>query len=212
MKTEFVVVRHGETDANQEGIVQGQSDTNLNPLGIRQAERTAERLAAEPFDFIFSSDLSRAMKTARLIAEPHHLSIHPLHALREWNLGVLQGRKQSEIALQYPEILASFQSEIGNVEAPGGESRQDFYQRVADCLDEMSERFAGKKILLITHAGTLRAMFRHVAGPVSEGSRLPLTCNASISSFRYVDGRWQLTGWNDISHLRNLGAHESIAF
>ncbi|MBO4631707.1 MAG: histidine phosphatase family protein, partial [Lentisphaeria bacterium] len=71
MMTEFIVVRHGETEANLQGILQGQSDTELNPLGIRQAELVAERLKKEHFDLIFSSDLSRTMNTARLIAEPH---------------------------------------------------------------------------------------------------------------------------------------------
>ncbi len=212
MMTEFIVVRHGETEANLQGILQGQFDTELNPLGIRQAELVAERLKKEHFDLIFSSDLSRTMNTARLIAEPHHLPIQPLHALREWNLGELQGRKCEELKQQYSAVMEAFASEIGDVIVPGGESRVDFYQRVADCLDEMPERFAGKKILLVTHGGVLKAIFRHIVGPVSEYSRLPLTSNASVSSFRYIDGFWQLISWNDVSHLAALGENESMVF
>ena len=212
MTTEFVAVRHGETDANLAGTLQGQSDTELNPLGVRQAELTAERLKAEHFDFIFSSDLSRSMRTARAIAGPHRLPVQPLHALREWNLGELQGRKWNALEEQYSDIMAAFTSEIGNVRVPGGESRFDFYQRVADCLDEMSERFAGKRILLVSHGGTLKAMFHHIAGPVSKTSRLPLTGNASVSSFRYIEGSWQLMSWNDVSHLHALGENESVVF
>ena len=212
MKTEFIVVRHGETDANVNGILQGQSDTQLNERGIRQAEQVAGRLKNDHFDFIFSSDLARAMETARLIAEPHHLPVRKLHALREWNLGKFQGRKLDDLKQQCPEIIAAFHSEIGDVRIPGGESRFDFYQRVADCLDEMPERFAGKRILLVSHGGVLRAVFHHIAGPVSACSRLPLTGNASVSSFRYVDGFWQLTSWNDTSHLRVSGENESMLF
>lgn len=211
MATEFIVVRHGETNENLDGILQGQSDTKLNALGLRQAQCVADRLKHEHLDLIFSSDLSRASKTAGLIAEFHQLPVHPLHALREWDLGELQGRKVSELRDEFPDVMAAFRFE-NDVRVPGGESRCDFNQRVADCLDEMSERFDGKRVLLVTHAGVLRAMFRHVVGPVSESSCLPRTTNASISSFRYSDGFWQLVCWNDASHLRNLGENESVTF
>ena len=212
MTTEFVVVRHGETEANLTGTLQGQLDTQLNSFGIRQAEYTAERLKQDHFDFIFSSDLSRTMETARRIAAHHHLPVMPLRALREWDLGKMQGKKWDSLGVQYVDIMAAFKSETGNVQVPGGESRYDFYQRVADCLDELAERFAGKRILLVTHGGTLKAMFHHIVGPVSGSSRLPLTSNASVSSFRYIDSCWQLMSWNDVSHLRALGENESIVF
>ena len=212
MMTEFVVVRHGETDANLHGILQGQSDTELNTLGIRQAQCTADRLKGDHFDLIYSSDLSRAMKTASAIAAPHGLPVNPLRALREWDLGNLQGHNGEELRGRYPEVMAAFKSETEDVPVPGGESRFQFHQRVFDCLDEMSDRFAGKRLLLVTHGGVLKAMFRHVVGMVSNTSRLPLTSNASVSSFRYEGGFWQLVSWNDVSHLRNLGENESVVF
>ena len=212
MITEFIVVRHGETDANLNKTLQGQLDTPLNPLGIRQAEKTAERLRHETFDYIFSSDLGRAMKTAELIAAPHRLPVVSLRALREWNLGTLQGRKWEELRTQYPEIIEAFKQEASDVPVPGGESRQDLNIRVADCLDELADRYAGKRILLVAHGGSLKAMFRHVVGTVSEYSRLPLTDNASVSAFRHIDGFWQLISWNDTAHLRGLGANESVVF
>lgn len=212
MTTEFIVVRHGETDENLKSILQGQSDTQLNALGIRQAKCVAERLKHEHLDLIYSSDLKRAMRTAELIAEPHKLPVFPLRALREWNLGVLQGRKWDDLRVEYPEAMDAFREEHVDIKVPGGESRQDLNLRVSDCLDEMSERFEGKRILLVSHGGALKAMFRHVVGQVAEGSRLPLTSNASVSQFRYIDGFWQLISWNDVYHLRSLGENESIVF
>lgn len=212
MMTEFVAVRHGETDANLNGVLQGQSDTLLNELGLRQAQCASDRLKHEHFDLIFSSDLSRAFRTAELIAEPHQQPVMKLHALREWDLGVLQGGKWAELREKYPEVMNLFSEECAEVLVPGGESRSVFYQRVADCLDEMSERFSGKRILLVTHGGVLKAMFNHIVGEVSDHSRLPLTSNASVSQFRYIDGSWQLVSWNDIYHLRTFGENESIIF
>ena len=212
MMTDFVAVRHGETDENLNGILQGQSDTHLNKLGIRQAECVAERLKHEHFDLIYSSDLQRTMHTAEMIAKPHKLPVFPLRALREWDLGVLQGGKWEDLRVKFPAVMQAFREERDELQVPDGESRSDFYQRVADCLDEMSERFEGKRILLVSHGGALKAMFRHVVGPVAASSHLPLTSNASVSQFRYVDGFWQLVSWNDVYHLRSLGENESIVF
>lgn len=212
MITEFIAVRHGETDENLRGILQGQSDTRLNDRGVRQAQCAAERLKPDHFDFIFSSDLSRAMDTARKIAGYHQAPVRGLQALREWDLGRLQGGSWTDLADCFPEVMAAFKNEQSEVHVPGGESRSVFYQRVADCLDEMPERFSGKKILLVTHGGVLKAIFHHIVGPVSGSARLPLTSNASVSAFRYIDGLWQLVCWNDVSHLRSLGENESVVF
>ena len=212
MITEFIAVRHGETDANLNGVLQGQSDTLLNELGLKQAKSVAERLKSEHIDLVYSSDLSRALRTAELIAEPHRQQVMKLHALREWNLGALQGGKWAELRVKYPEVMNAFRDEIDEIQVPDGESRSVFYQRVADCLDEMSERFAGKRILLVTHGGVLKAIFHHIVGRVSKSARLPLTSNASVSNFRYVDGAWQLVSWNDVYHLRSLGENESVIF
>lgn len=212
MTTEFIVVRHGETEENLKGILQGQLDTKLNALGIRQAECAAERLKQEALDLVFSSDLSRAQITAEKIAGPHHLPVTALKALREWDLGDLQGRLISEVAGEMPGLMAAFKSDIDEIRIPGGESRSEFYQRVADCLDELALRFPGKRILLVSHGGTIRSMFHHVAGAVPADSRLPLTSNTGVSSFRVVDGSWQLVSWNDVSHLRAVEENESVTF
>jgi len=212
MTAEFIVVRHGETEENLQGIIQGQRDTKLNDLGLRQAHCVAERLKSVKLDSIFSSDLSRAMITAETIARYHHLPVVGLRALREWDLGDLQGRPLSELRDNDSRLMSAFKCDIGDLQIPGGESRSVFYQRVADCLDELALRFPGKRILLVSHGGTIRSMFHHIAGPVPASSRLPLTSNTGVSSFRYDNGCWQLTSWNDVSHLRSLGENESVIF
>ena len=213
MTTEFVVVRHGETDANLNGILQGQSDVPLNELGLRQAEAVAERLQHEHFDHIFSSDLSRAMVTAQTIARFHSLPVVGLRALREWNLGVLQGGRWADLAEKYPEVDRAFREGSTEVKVPGGESISDLHQRVADCLDELADRYEGKRLLLISHGGAIKQMFRHVVCmDIGEFSRMPLTGNTGVGSFRRIEGKWQLVSWNDMSHLRGLEKSESVTF
>ena len=213
MTTEFVVVRHGETDANLNGYLQGQSDVPLNELGLRQAECTAERLRHEHFDHIFSSDLSRAMVTAQTIARFHSLPVVGLRALREWNLGVLQGGRWADLREKYPDVDRAFREGSNVTKVPGGESISDLHQRVADCLDELADRYEGKRLLLVSHGGAIKQMFRHVVCmDIGEFSRMPLTGNTGVSSFRRIDGQWQLVSWNDLSHLRNLKENESVIF
>ena len=214
MTTDFIVVRHGETDENLTGTLQGQFDTKLNKLGLRQAECVAERLRHEKFDRIFSSDLSRAMVTANAIAKYHpDVPVVSLRVLREWDLGVLQGGKWSDLKLHYPEVAAAIDAGDDQMKIPGGESLADLRQRTADCLDELADRYEGQRLLLVSHGGTIKAMFRHVVGPtLSEYRRSPLYGNTGVSSFRRVDGFWQLVSWNDIYHLRTFGENESIIF
>ena len=214
MTTEFLAVRHGETDENLSGILQGQFDTKLNDLGLRQAKCVAERLRNEKFDRIFSSDLSRALVTAEAIAKYHpDVPIVTLRVLREWDLGVLQGGKWSDLKLRYPDVAAAIDAGDDQMKIPGGESRADLRQRIADCLDELADRYEGQRLLLVSHGGSIRAMFRHVVGPtLSDYRRSPLCGNTGVSSFRRVDGFWQLVSWNDTSHLSRIGETESVTY
>ena len=214
MTTEFIAVRHGETDENLAAILQGQSDTKLNALGLRQAECVAERLRHEKIDRIFSSDLSRAMVTAKAIAKYHpDVPVVTLRVLREWDLGVLQGGKWTDLKLNYPDVAAAIDSGDDQMKIPGGESRADLRQRTADCLDELADRYEGQRLLLVSHGGTIKAMFQHVVGPtLSDYRRSPRYGNTGVSSFRRVDGFWQLISWNDTSHLSRIGENESVTY
>ncbi|MBR1953244.1 MAG: histidine phosphatase family protein, partial [Lentisphaeria bacterium] len=101
MLTTVCFVRHGETEANVTDRLQGQSDTPLNAQGLAQADLVAERLKDEPFDIIFSSDLSRALVTAEKIAAGR--PVIPVKELREWHFGRWQGMLLQEILRDYPE-------------------------------------------------------------------------------------------------------------
>jgi len=202
MMTEFYVVRHGETAANSRNIVQGQSDVPLNENGLAQAGRLAERLKSVKFDAVYASDLGRAMRTARIIAP--YLEPIPTPALREWNLGDWQGRPFSEVKQLYPDEVDGFLHDRETLQITGGESKAEAYGRINRLLDELAERESGKRLLLVTHCGVIRAMLKHVLGGPASLPRQPQVGNASFSRLLYADGCWQLGSWNDISHLEGL--------
>ncbi len=92
MDTTIFLVRHGETVDNARQIMQGQTPGCLNEKGREQAQTVARRLAAEQFDAVIASDLQRAIQTAELIAEPHHLPVTTTPLLRERDWGSFTGR------------------------------------------------------------------------------------------------------------------------
>jgi broad specificity phosphatase PhoE len=212
MTTFFTMVRHGQTAANAAGILQGQINTELDTTGIMQAECAAAALAETKFDLIFSSDLQRAMHTAQIIGQKLQQPVIPMPELREWDLGNLQGRQVSELQQQYSHILEAFKYDGENFDVPGGERRSEFYARLAECLDHMASEYAGKHLLLVTHAGPMRAVFRHIVGTTRAGVMLPSTVNASISTFCCRDGEWQLRSWNVTDHLAAIRFRDSVTF
>ncbi len=212
--TDFTIIRHGQTDANIQGILQGHFDTPLDDTGRAQAQCAAERLRNEPaFDAFYSSDLKRAWETAEIIGHTLGIEPVPLTTLREWHLGELEGRPRSELQQIYPEIMNSFLFEpADDVPVPGGESRNAFFGRVARCFDQLAARHTGQRILLVTHGGVMRAVYRHTAGNIAPGCMIPMTTNASYSRVFYRGIFRQLGCWNDISHLKNIAVRESSTF
>ena len=91
-------VRHGETDWNREGRIQGVADVPLSALGREQAQELAASLATRPIGALYSSDLRRALETAMPLAERLGLRAHTAPALRERDFGVNEGRMAAEVA------------------------------------------------------------------------------------------------------------------
>ena len=211
--TFFTAVRHGQTDANLAGILQGQSDTPLGDFGRVQARAAAERLRRETFDLFYTSDLRRAYETAEIIGSAIHLAPVPLPALREWHLGELEGRPHDELQSRFPDVIRSFRYDrTDDIPVPGGESRNEFFARVGGCLDRLHRDHPGARILIVTHGGTLRAVYRHIAGVIAPGCLIPQPVNAGISRFRTREGLWQMLTWNETAHLDGIGQTESLAF
>ena len=198
--TTVYLVRHGETEANVTGTLQGQSDVLLNENGLKQAQLVGKRLREKHFDVIWSSDLSRAAVTAGEIAGERQVNLTPL--LREWDLGDWVGLTWSQVAEKFPEESKQFSSGSMDAEVSGGESRRQFHERAARVLRWLAEDYPGKTVLCVSHGGLLRAIFQAAAGIQVHGNFLR-TDNTCVCCFKYAHstGKWQLVLWNDTSHL-----------
>lgn len=206
--TEIILLRHGETIANANGTVQGQLDVELNATGVRQAERLAERLRDVRLDAIYASDLSRAMHTARIVAEPHKLDVIPSPEFREWHLGAWQGRRIADILTLFPGEFEGFVHDSLTAVITGGEPRSAFQRRVSDAIDLLVARHSGGRIAIVSHGGALGMILKHILNAETVSfSRRPKTSNAAYSKVvHFEDGTWQLLTWNDTSHLDGLGS------
>ena len=153
--TTLLLVRHGETDWNAEGRLQGHTDRPLNDYGRRQAKELAERLAAEGADAIYASDLVRAKETAEIVGERLGLTVVVDPDLREKDWGTWEGLTGDERV--HVELV--------------GESTQEHRERVLRAVERIAERHPGQRVVVVTHGGSLRriqAALNGVADPVIE--------------------------------------------
>jgi probable phosphoglycerate mutase len=151
--TTLLLVRHGETDWNAEGRLQGHTDRPLNHYGRQQAKALAERLAGEGADAIYASDLARAKETAEIVGERLGLTVVVDPDLREKNWGNWEGLTGDERA------LVEFE----------GESTEAHRDRVLRAVRRIVERHPGQRVVVVTHGGSLRriqAAVNGVAEPV----------------------------------------------
>ena len=202
MITVFTVIRHGETIANRNSVIQGQSDVPLSPVGEEQARLLGRRWRGKHFDAVYSSDLSRAIRTARLVYPALEPTTTP--ELREMDLGAWVGHTIAEVAEIFPDEWRSFRSGDIDCRVPGGETRREINARAEKFFLAAAARHAGQEVLVVTHGGLLRAFFlAMMGGSLGKHALPPATGNTGVSVVRYDDesGRWRLTTWNDTSHL-----------
>lgn len=175
-------IRHGQTTGNVEHITQSQLPGKLTKQGIYEAERTAELLKEERFDRIYSSDLQRAVDTAKIIAKYHpNIEVITTKFLRERSLGNLDGGPYEAI----PEIL--FDGTLLNYEAPGGESWQDVIDRLLIFLNDVYRHAPDAHILLVSHGWTLRVLRSLLSELTLEESLSDHIDNATALSWLMTD-------------------------
>lgn len=198
---ELIAVRHGETDFNADRRMQGHLDVPLSETGRVQAQAAAARLADEPIDKIYSSDLQRALETARIIREGREIELVTDLRLREFHMGTFQGMTLSEAREKHGDAWERFFIHDADFALPGGQSRNQKQVEIASFMEEVVRSQAGGRMLVVTHGGILIAMLRHVLGiPASHYFRVSIE-NTGIQRFRYKNETWQLVSWGEVDHL-----------
>lgn len=198
MANRIILVRHGETDWNKEKRIQGGlSNTPLNDLGRKQAEKLALRLRQDDIRAVYSSPLDRSLDTARAIARYHRLEVSIEPSLREIEAGELEGVTTSDMGRRLSELLT--QHGVAT-RLPGGESLAEVQRRSWDAIRRLSRKYPDGILVLVSHYFVILAIVCSVLGlPLPRIRRLRLS-NGSISIIS-LDGQVPLLErFNDVEY------------
>ncbi|MFA5070955.1 MAG: histidine phosphatase family protein [Candidatus Pacearchaeota archaeon] len=154
----LIIVRHGETLANLNGIIQGQFNSPLTQNGIEQAKKVSQRLKDMKIDFAFSSDLDRTMDTCIEILKFHkEVKLIPTPILREQAKGIFDGktREERDKILKNENIYPEWCPE-------GGESLIEVWEKVIPFLEKIKKEHSDKNILLVSHGGPISCLLTYL--------------------------------------------------
>jgi probable phosphoglycerate mutase len=197
----ILIVRHGETEWNAEGRIQGHTDISLSDKGRQQAWIVARRLADTPIDVAYCSDLRRTSETARIILGERDIQLHLTPQLREYHKGVFEGLTAAEMQSRYPEMYAASLVRDLDFAPTGGESMRQASVRMADFVRKTRERHRDGTMLIVGHGGSLRCAIVALLGLPLEATWRFVMGNCSLSIIDTYPDNAVLRLYNDTSHL-----------
>jgi len=193
----LLIWRHGRTEWNATGRMQGQSDVALDETGVRQAHEAAPLLAAENPDAIVSSDLIRARVTAEALAGLLRLPVALDERLRETYFGPWQGLTSEEIAAAYPQEFALWTRGKG-FSIEGGEQPEDVAARMIAGIEDALDATDGTLVVVTHGAAARRAVGALLGWSDNVVGKLGPLANCRWSELRHTASGWRL-------HAHNIG-------
>lgn len=202
MKTQALIIRHGQTAWNREARFRGQTDIPLDEVGLQQARWTAEYVAARwPLAAVYASPMRRAMQTAEAIALAQGLTVQPLEGLLDIHFGELQGMAVSDVRVRYPDLLQAWWEAPHTVRFPGGEGLEEVRQRSTAALREAVERHPGQTVALVAHTVVNQVLLCAVLGLGNDHFWSVGQDTCAVNLVEWDGNRYRLALMNDTSHL-----------
>ncbi|WP_228550129.1 histidine phosphatase family protein [Salinibacillus xinjiangensis] len=192
------VIRHGRTNWNEKGRLQGLTDIPLNEEGRKQAERLATRFHEEKWDLIVSSPLSRAYDTANAVAKRLNIPLITDERLVERGFGKAEGTTEEKRVRLWGKDWRSLELGI--------EPQEVVMQRSLECVEEMSSEHQGKGVLFVSHGNTINQLVKGLLKDPSFDEKLN---NTSVSLFRKEEDGWVCKLLNCTKHLEVVETNAS---
>ena len=187
------LVRHGQTEANAAGLIQGQSDFDLTEVGRRQAEALAAALPTAAT--VIASPLRRALLTAAPIAGERPVAVDP--RWMEMNFGDLEGKTVAEVR---GRLWASWGRDLDWAPDGGGESLASVHRRVTEACEELVPRLATEDVIVVTHVSPIKAAVAWALGVTPLVAGRMFVEQASVATIVLGgDGKPVLRSFNDLS-------------
>ncbi len=202
----FLIVRHGYSTANEKGIFAGILDAPLSQIGKEQGKLVSRYvLENHQIDAIYSSQLSRAQDTIRLVSESLDLPIIADPAFNEIHGGKWEGKTFEEIFKLYKTDLVTWREDIYNSKCTGGESFIEASKRTFSGLEKIAKISDGKTVLIATHACALRSLLTAINQLSAEDcAQMRWVSNASITTVIYENGKFKTTQIGYDEYLKSL--------
>ena len=189
--TTFLVVRHGQSVANEMGVFAGDTDHTLTPLGHKQAEITAEYIAKKyKIDAVYTSPLNRAKETAQHTSEKLGIKSQAVWGLHEISAGDWNNKKFDDLVKEYPEEYSVWLNDIGKSQCPNGENPRDVQKRVIETFVNIAKDNENKTVAIFSHGMAIRcaeAVWQHK--DIKDLKDIPWVTNASITVVKYDENK-----------------------
>jgi probable phosphoglycerate mutase len=203
----MILVRHGQTEWNRIERFRGRADVPLNETGLAQAEATGRRVAAEwqPVA-LYSSPLSRSVKTAEAIARHFSLEVQIRPGMADIDYGEWQGLSPEEVSARWPQEIDAWYKRPHLACIPGGETLDDLRVRGMVTVNELVACHDGQTIVLVGHTVINRVILLSVMGLGNDRFWRLRQDTCAINVFEAEGGDYTVVSLNDTCHLRTIGA------
>ncbi|MBK5252232.1 MAG: histidine phosphatase family protein [Peptostreptococcaceae bacterium] len=199
--TDLYLIRHGQTKWNLENRIQGNLDSPLTALGLRQAGWLSDAYKGCQIDIIYTSTLDRAYNTAKIFRGDREIDIIRLDELKEINFGEWEGRKFMEIKEEDPEIFDSFRFTPETCRPIGGETFNEAKERVVYAVSNILEKNKGRKVALVIHGAVLKLLMGHYLNrTINQVWDEPIIRPTSVSHIRFNEEGYEILKFGDVSH------------
>lgn len=197
------LIRHGQTDWNIQGRIQGSHDIPLNEAGQRQAEQVAKGMDSRRVSRVFSSTLTRAVETAEKIGSRQKAEIYSMPQLIEVEFGKWEGMTWEEIMEAYPKEYRLWALNPDEVAPPGGETQDQVISRCAQAIKEILRITGGREdVAIVSHGATIAYLISYMMRNDPDIESI-IVENASITTINYspLTEDFMLLEMNDTSHI-----------
>jgi len=203
--TDILLIRHGETAWNRGKIFRGVHDIPLNDNGREQARHLAEALRDREIHAAYTSPLSRATETARIVLDPHGIDPVIEERLKDFNYGDWTGLEEGVVATKWPEEHEQWTKEPHGLRVPGGDTLAEVRDKAFGATEVIAARHDGQTVALFAHRVVNKVLVLAALGLGLDRFPYIRQDNCCLNEFQWKDGGYIVIGLNDVNHISRAG-------
>lgn len=205
MAVRILLIRHGETAWNRGKIFRGTHDVPLNDNGLEQARHLAEALRGREIHAAYTSPLSRATETARVVLEPHGLDPVVEQGLKDFHYGDWTGLEEAVVAAKWPEEHEQWTKAPHGLRVPGGDTLTEVREKAFGAMENLVRAHDGQTIALFAHRVVNKVLVLAVLGLGLDRFPYIRQDNCCLNQLQWKDGEYIVIGLNDVNHISRAG-------